>query len=211
MKVEDKTLIIPENDNFEIVDFDFDEYEKHDRKRWFYKLKCKYCGTVFTKRKENIVHKPDSIVCPTCYNNRHGVLDTLEYDMLIHYKLNARNRNRSWNLTDEQFKSLIHGNCYYCGCEPTSRYNKDYKRYIVINGIDRLDSTKGYVPNNVVSCCEQCNVMKMDYSLESFRNKIQLIYDHFIKSSTTIPEGSTSQANGDGNGDYLQNVDKDIV
>lgn len=33
MKVNDKTLIIPENDNFEIVGFDYEEYEKHGRKR----------------------------------------------------------------------------------------------------------------------------------------------------------------------------------
>lgn len=211
MKVNDKTLNIPENDNFEIVDFDYDEYEKHNRKRWFYKLKCKHCGTIFTKRKENIVHKPNSIRCPKCHDKRHGVLDTLEYDMLIHYKCNARNRNLEWTITDEQFKDLIHNNCYYCGCEPNKRFNKDYNRYISANGIDRLDSSKGYTQDNVVSCCRQCNVMKMEYSLEEFKNKILSIYNHFIKSSTTIPEGSTSQANGDGNGDHLLNIDEDIV
>ena len=211
MKINDKTLIIPENNNFEIVDFDYDEYEKHNRKRWFYKLKCKHCGTIFTKRKESIVHKPDSIICPTCHDNRHGVLNTLEYDMLIHYKSGAKNRNKEWDLSDEEFKNLIHGNCYYCGHEPILRYNKDYKRNILVNGIDRLDSNKGYVSGNVVSCCSQCNSMKLDYSVEEFKNKVLDIYNHFIKSSTTISKESTSQANGDGNGDYLLNTDKDIV
>lgn len=53
--------------------------------------------------------------------------------------------------------------------------------------------------------------MKLDYSIEEFKNKVLDIYNHFIKSSTTIPKGSTSQANGDGNGDYLLDTDKDIV
>ena len=211
MKVDDKTLNIPENDNFEVVDFDYDEYEKHNRKRWFYKLKCKQCGAIFTKRKENIVHKPDSIVCPNCHDKRHGVLDTLEYDMLIHYKSNARHANRDWTLTDEQFKNLIHSNCHYCGCEPAPRYNGDYKRYITANGIDRVDTNKGYVIENVVPCCRQCNVMKMDYSIEEFKNKVLDIYNHFIKGSTTISKESTSQANGDGNRDHLLNIDEDIV
>lgn len=211
MKVNDKTLIIPENNNFEIVDFDYDEYEKHNRKRWFYKLKCKHCGTIFTKRKESIVHKPDTIICPTCHDNRHGVLNTLEYDMLIHYKNNARIRNKNWNLSDQEFKNLIHSNCYYCGCEPIERFNSDYKRYIFVNGIDRLNSSIGYVSDNVVSCCPQCNSMKLDYSIDEFKNKVLSIYNHFIKSSTTIPIGSTSQANGDGNGEHLYKTDEDIV
>ena len=36
-----------------------------------------------------------------------------------------------------------------------------------------------------------------------FLKKISQIYNHSIKSSTTIPKGSTSQANGDGSGSPL--------
>ena len=53
--------------------------------------------------------------------------------------------------------------------------------------------------------------MKMDYSIDEFKNKVLDIYNHFIKSSTTISKESTSQANGDGNGDHLLNIDEDIV
>jgi hypothetical protein len=47
--------------------------------------------------------------------------------------------------------------CYYCG--------------ELSKGIDRLDSTKGYEVENCVSCCEQCNYMKLDYTQEEFIKK----------------------------------------
>ena len=43
-----------------------------------------------------------------------------------------------------------------------------------------------------------------------FFEKITQIYNHSIKGSTTIPQGSTLQANGNGNGEYPK-MDKDIV
>lgn len=30
------------------------------------------------------------------------------------------------------------------------------------NGIDRLDNTKGYTPENSVACCKHCNSLKGD-------------------------------------------------
>lgn len=192
MKVENKQLVIEENPFFEIIGFDYKEYEKRGRKRWFYILRCKKCGALFTKRKESIVHKPETIRCPECHKNRHGILSVREYDMLIHYKNNARQRGFSWNLTDEQFKYLITQNCHYCGCKPSVRKTTTYKDNInYVNGIDRIDSTKSYTIDNVVTCCIKCNKMKMELSEDEFKEQIVKIYNHFIKSSTTIPKGST--------------------
>ena len=64
MKKENKDLIIEDNPYFNVLEFDYDAYEQSNRKRWFYKLKCKTCGTVFTKRKDAIVYMPDKIRCP---------------------------------------------------------------------------------------------------------------------------------------------------
>ena len=192
MKVENKSLIIEENPYFDVIGFDYNEYEKHGRKRWFYKIKCKKCNTIFTKRKESIVHKPETIRCPNCHKNRHGVLSVLEYDMLNHYKSNARTRNIKWYLTNEQFKNLITQKCYYCGDEPTIRKTTTYKQNAeCVNGIDRIDSTKDYTIDNVVPCCIMCNKMKMEIPKEDFKNQIIKIYKHIIKSSTTISKEST--------------------
>jgi hypothetical protein len=40
--------------------------------------------------------------------------------------------------------------CYYCGIIQSKGFN----------GLDRLDSSKSYVMDNIVSCCEMCNMMK---------------------------------------------------
>ena len=42
-----------------------------------------------------------------------------------------------------------------------------------INGIDRINSDKGYTIDNCVPCCAQCNHMKLDYTTEEFLTKIK--------------------------------------
>lgn len=87
-----------------------------------------------------------------------------------------------------------------------------------MNGIDRIDSTKGYSADNCVPCCSKCNRMKLDHSIEDFKNHISKIYNHFVKGSETIEntstndgsEQSTSQANGGGNGGSPE-MENDIV
>jgi len=38
----------------------------------------------------------------------------------------------------------------------------------VYNGIDRIDNTKGYTPENCVPCCFEVNAMKRDFSEQRF-------------------------------------------
>lgn len=48
-------------------------------------------------------------------------------------------------------------------------------------------------------------------TIEEYKKFIKQVYNHlFVESSTTIPKGSTSQANGDGNGE-LPIKEDDIV
>ena len=78
------------------------------------------------------------------------------------------------------------------------------------NGVDRIDSNQGYYWENCVPCCEKCNYAKHEMSVKEFKNWIIKVYTNLISSSTTIPQGSTSQANGDGN-DVHPIKDEDIV
>lgn len=62
--------------------------------------------------------------------------------------------------------------------------------------------------------CGCCNKMKMDLHLSFFLQQIEKIYSNIetIKSSSTIPKGSTSKAIVDGNGVHLKfERDGDIV
>lgn len=93
----------------------------------------------------------------------------------------------------QTFKKLSLSNCFYCNSEPLNkqpdiryetRYGKKEKLIITdfvlqYNGIDRIDSSKGYEYNNVVSCCKNCNSAKMELSTDEFKNQIKKIYEYW--------------------------------
>lgn len=96
--------------------------------------------------------------------------------------------------------------CAYCGAAPTLhehelQYMQKTKAPWKHNGIDRVDTTKGYIEGNVVPCCCTCNYAKHTMTVPEFKDWITRIYNNFILCSTTISEESTSQADGDGNSD----------
>jgi len=58
---------------------------------------------------------------------------------------------------------LINRPCFYCGQKNDTK------------GLDRVDNNKGYLIENVVSCCQQCNLMKRDMSVNDFIVQIENI------------------------------------
>lgn len=94
------------------------------------------------------------------------------------YKTKAKKRGIDFELSREEFLILIKGNCSYCGSEPNQllKRQKTRKIQIIYNGIDRIDSEKGYTKNNCVSCCMYCNRSKSNLSLEAWKNHIKRIY-----------------------------------
>ena len=95
------------------------------------------------------------------------------------YKNNAKNKNISFCLNEIEFRNLITNKCYYCGTEPKQIYDKkSINGAFIYNGIDRIDSLKGYELNNVRSCCKQCNYLKTNYSEKEFLTIIKNIYQN---------------------------------
>lgn len=100
----------------------------------------------------------------------------------------ARKRKKEWELTASQFVELIYDNCYYCGIAPNTTVNptrgmslqktRELECFITYNGIDRVDSSKGYEVDNVVPCCEQCNRAKLDYSAQEFLSWVERVHNH---------------------------------
>ena len=74
------------------------------------------------------------------------------------YRHGAKQRNIKWNLSLEEFQIFWKKPCYYCNASITTI------------GLDRINSNKkiGYIINNVVPCCETCNDMKCQLSIEDF-------------------------------------------
>jgi len=89
-------------------------------------------------------------------------------------------------LNFEEWLILIKEDCYYCGLPPYNehfayskkRYSKGVKNdnSEIFNGVDRIDSSKGYIKGNIVSCCNMCNRMKSDFNQSEFLKQIKLIY-----------------------------------
>ena len=182
-----------------------------NRKEWRWECKCD-CGEVFTCRENQI---PNRYGCISCTHSKVGIetaqkkANGLKHVGLINrllkdYKAGAVKRNHEFEITFEEFVNLLLGNCAYCGAEPiVHEYEKQYMQIteepFKHNGIDRIDPNKGYTKDNCVSCCSKCNYAKHDMSLEEYKQWLEQSYKHLMSSSSTIPAGSTSQANGDGN------------
>jgi len=98
------------------------------------------------------------------------------------YRHNARTRKIPFELLKEEFLKLTKQNCFYCGCEPAQvvvvpSENGTY----VYNGVDRIDSLKGYTIDNCVACCGTHNLMKLDMTTEEFVAACRSVVDHFSK------------------------------
>lgn len=197
-----------------VVALDHETYDPVKQiKRSYFKCKCNRCGKYTIVRADRFARNNTylPVSCSHCVidrqketaENKYKIKETKSYrDKISHLKSNAKARNLNVELTDEEIKDLLEGNCYYCGCEKAL-------------GIDRIDSSKGYIKDNCVPCCKICNIMKNKFDINLFLEKVKLIYHKFYdKSSTTISKESTSQANGDGNGELLtatQVKEDDIV
>lgn len=69
-------------------------------------------------------------------------------------------KNIFWNLSLEQFQALTSAPCAYCDKIPAQK-----ARSYIYNGIDRVDNSRGYLPQNCVSACKECNFLKRDNRL----------------------------------------------
>lgn len=82
-------------------------------------------------------------------------------------KANARNRGHVWKLSEAFVHSLLEAPCHYCGVAPAN-LAKGTNGDFAYNGLDRIDSSKGYTQINVVPCCGQCNHSKRHLSAADF-------------------------------------------
>ncbi len=102
--------------------------------------------------------------------------------VLAKYKVEARNRNLRWALTDEEAANLFGGNCFYCDAPPANVHRPvDGNGSFTYSGIDRVDNNKGYSLENCVSCCIICNRAKQQLSVDEFCLWVRRVYDNFGK------------------------------
>ena len=108
---------------------------------------------------------------------RYQTSDTILKCLLGRYRDRAKKKGLEFTLSLNDIAQLIRCDCYYCGIQPFAIFTKHTQR-ISYTGIDRVDSTKGYVPENVVSCCKFCNQAKMDRTKDEFLEWLRRAYEH---------------------------------
>lgn len=139
--------------------------DRKENKRTYWLCKC-ICGAEKIFRQDSLRNK-DIFSCG-CYgkitrknatSKPKGVaaINKLYYS----YKISAKSRGLEFSLSLEYFLELTSSECYYCGNSPKSfvSMQNDTGTY-VYNGVDRVDNNMGYIIENVVSCCSECNYAK---------------------------------------------------
>ena len=94
-------------------------------------------------------------------------------------KRDAKRRDNEFDLSKDDVEKLVQRPCYYCGVQPKQICGKG-KGSILYNGIDRVDNDKGYLKDNVVTCCKHCNYAKRTMSPERFYELVRKVYKHFV-------------------------------
>lgn len=104
-------------------------------------------------------------------------------DVFGNYKTRAAKNSLEFAISFDEFTNLASKNCYYCDSPPSNKAinHRDTNDYFVYNGMDRIDSLKGYTSDNVVSCCYFCNIAKSDWTQEEFINKVKKLYENLHK------------------------------
>jgi len=88
-------------------------------------------------------------------------------------------KNRK-KISFELYAKTVMKPCFYCG-EVRGRIKDASSEFVLAyNGIDRVNSSRGYVEGNIVSCCKHCNRAKNSMTMREFEEWIKDVYRHFI-------------------------------
>jgi hypothetical protein len=136
------------------------------------------------KRQENeeeyLAHNADIM---KQWRNKNTEHLTLWRQSNINYKLKgirgqATSKGYPWNITTEKAREIMESNCYYC----------DSNNPLCVNGIDRIDSNKGYEQTNVLSSCKVCNFMKICLDINTFIDRCKHITEYSITKRILHPD-----------------------
>jgi len=169
---------------------------KYNRYDYIFICKCE-CGNECEFIYRNLITKQtkknNSLCCNECKKKKmigNTVNIKYETDLEAHvgivysnYKSRAKKKKIDFLINFEDFKKLLLQACHYCGQEPKNiridrtKSKKGLSREC-LNGLDRIDSEKGYIHSNIYPCCEDCNKAKRNLSEKQFLQLIKSIYEN---------------------------------
>jgi len=93
------------------------------------------------------------------------------------YKKRANKKGVPFELTKEYFDDLTKEVCKYCKRSPTTYF-----------GVDRIVPSLGYILGNVVSCCWDCNLDKLEDDVESMIARNERIITRVVSGKLCIDD-----------------------
>lgn len=141
--------------------------EQHSRSavgasRW--RCRCS-CGRIVIVQLSNL-QSGNSKRCRYCARPK-SLNGTLSH-VLAMRRHSARERGLEWTIPVELGRELLLAPCFYCGAPPFHAEKFAQERQHVYGGLDRIDSNRGYAPDNVRPCCKYCNFAKHRMSEQEF-------------------------------------------
>lgn len=95
------------------------------------------------------------------------------------YLARAAEKDLEFVLTKNEFAKFVNDKCYYCNKDTHINHK---------NGIDRKDNDIGYIIDNCVSCCRECNYMKGILNENEFIETCKRVSENNLKNNIEIPE-----------------------
>lgn len=160
---------------------------KYDNGFKYYKWKVKCPNCLVETWKFSNTLKSLIYPCKRCYDNSMKKFDSTPAikRAFISLKSNAKSRNISVTISEEDFFYMASKNCHYCDSPPIYKNGpKEWQKRVLLNGIDRVDNNFGYSMDNIVSCCEQCNWAKKDLTIEEWNKWIDMLLKNREKNDT---------------------------
>lgn len=158
------------------------EYPYKFDKGPLWSCRCK-CGTEVVRSQSTLANK--HVASCGCYNSflfKSKSLSDMERSVNYlwnSYLTEARRRNKFIGISKDEFEKLTQSPCFYCGHSPSGvTYTHGNKLLYRLNGVDRVDSSLGYLPDNVVPCCGPCNRAKGTSSKSDFIEWIDRLVAH---------------------------------
>lgn len=170
-----------------IIKFGHYKFRSDGRRDAFWKCKCE-CGKEKFATFGNL-HNGNVSSCGCMVAERltqlhkNNIDDSATFRMVLaEYKKSAAKYQRTFSLTDDEFRELTSGICHYCGTPPAMIKERNGKipfkgKHYVYNGVDRVDNSRGYETDNCVSCCRRCNIAKSGMTVDEFLSWAKRIYE----------------------------------
>lgn len=147
-----------------------------DLKRNKWVLSCN-CGKEVIKRPDHIFDKKNFKSCGCLPRKKSKTNNEVCINRIFtSYKNGAKRRGFIFEVDIEYFSIILIKNCHYCGIEPLQKI-KVKDNFFLYNGIDRKNSSLGYVKNNLLPCCFICNRGKSNMNYKDFKKHLLRITD----------------------------------